>query len=302
MLKEEEVVVENIDVQDVEIKEEDSLAIDLDLHKEVQHESGRKAAKKIEVGVDVGDKPQEEVAATSNLTEQDSGHQARCADIRNDEVQDEAAMFDEQMVDADKGKQSAGAPTLSLRLAEESVGEHQDVHHRGSRSRTRPISISTSISRSTRHAPRSRSRGRTISPRRRLRMGDPDDNSSSPGPGAMASRPNRSHPCIGLATLLCIVLGIISFAILGIAFKDGWILEHLHALHHLPLLGTRTIRSQFLLRLSRKWMAHRRRRLSSYTCVQPRLQIPKMASDVLCLGTRSDESCLGYYCKSVGHM
>ena len=34
MLKEEEVVVENIDVQDVEIKEEDSLAIDLDLHKE----------------------------------------------------------------------------------------------------------------------------------------------------------------------------------------------------------------------------------------------------------------------------
>lgn len=77
------------------------------------------------------------------------------------------------------------------------------------------------------------SRGLTATSKSGRGRGDPDDSSPPPGPVSARLCPKRSHPCLGLATLLCLILGIISFAILGIAFKDAYILEH-YTLEHAP--------------------------------------------------------------------
>ena len=50
--------------------------------------------------------------------------------------------------------------------------------------------------------------------------------SRSPGPGSVTTpRPKRSNPWLGIATLLCIIFVVLSFAMLGIAFKDALVLE-----------------------------------------------------------------------------
>ena len=56
--------------------------------------------------------------------------------------------------------------------------------------------------------------------------GDPGDNSPSPEPESFTIPPRRSNPCLGTATLLCVILEVLSFVILTIAFKDSFIAEH----------------------------------------------------------------------------
>lgn len=108
------------------------------------------------------------------------------------------------------GRDGRGAPRRQPR-------EDRDIERGRSHSRSR--SASTRRARSP-GAGNDRPNSNHNSPSR------PPSHSPSPGPGAVTTpRPKRSNPWLGIATLLCVIFGVLSFAMLGIAFKDALVLE-----------------------------------------------------------------------------
>ena len=156
------------------------------------------------------------------------------------------------------------------------------------------------------------SRGREISAYAGGSRGDQDKN--SPSPGAEISR-QRSHPCLGIATLLCIIIGIVLFAAPANAFEDSfrWSkvprITSINAWQDAIKLRVRAwpwrmeqatkIFTPLCQLLPPQQMipsstSRTRCHVHAYTCIQARPKISEMDKDVLCLDSWRSEPAARY--------
>lgn len=120
-LEDEEAGAEDIDAADVEIKEEDNIAIIPNLGNEGQQDDDDQVLQNGEADADLRDAEQQEAATGANQMEGKSKHKAADADVGDGMEQDGLAEPHKETGDANKEHEIADASALPMRLAEESL-------------------------------------------------------------------------------------------------------------------------------------------------------------------------------------